>query len=249
MDFKGRAKRLSDGAIGTAARTLACDPAALRAVIAVESQGGFDAAGRPRMLFERHYFHRLTNGQFSASHPEISAPRWGGYGAASAQYDRLARAIACDWSAALRSASWGMFQIMGDNHALAGFGDVEAFVCAMMDSEDHHLAAFVAFACANGLQGSLQRQDWRAFARIYNGPAFAKHRYDARLAEAFARHARLKMGSHGATVRALQARLEISSDGIFGPETDAALRRFQRSTGLVVDGIAGPATRAALRLG
>jgi peptidoglycan hydrolase-like protein with peptidoglycan-binding domain len=35
-------------------------------------------------------------------------------------------------------------------------------------------------------------------------------------------------------------------DGIPGPRTTAAVRRFQRRAGLVVDGVAGPRTRAAL---
>jgi N-acetylmuramoyl-L-alanine amidase len=39
-------------------------------------------------------------------------------------------------------------------------------------------------------------------------------------------------------------------DGILGPETDGALREFQRNAGLAIDGIAGPATVTALaRLG
>ena len=38
-------------------------------------------------------------------------------------------------------------------------------------------------------------------------------------------------------------------DGYFGSETSAAVRRFQRQTGLVVDGIAGPNTLTALRGG
>lgn len=58
---------------------------------------------------------------------------------------------------------------------------------------------------------------------------------------------------HGDDVFALQERLtELGydagrPDGIFGPETERALRNFQRDYGLVVDGICGPATVRALR--
>ncbi len=38
----------------------------------------------------------------------------------------------------------------------------------------------------------------------------------------------------------------LRADGIFGPRTEAVVRRFQQDAGLSVDGIAGPATRTAL---
>ena len=48
------------------------------------------------------------------------------------------------------------------------------------------------------------------------------------------------------TVRALQQKLGISADGVYGPKTRAAVKRFQRAHGLMADGVAGPRTLAAL---
>ena len=54
----------------------------------------------------------------------------------------------------------------------------------------------------------------------------------------------LKQGTHGETVKKLQAALGIDADGAFGPGTAAAVRSFQDSNGLHADGIAGPKTLA-----
>lgn len=61
----------------------------------------------------------------------------------------------------------------------------------------------------------------------------------------------LRIGAIGPSVTALQRELTAagyatSVDGHFGPQTERAVRAFQRSKGLVTDGIAGPKTRAAL---
>jgi peptidoglycan hydrolase-like protein with peptidoglycan-binding domain len=54
-------------------------------------------------------------------------------------------------------------------------------------------------------------------------------------------------GSAGG-IAAVQQALGIPADGVIGPRTRAAIRRFQRRNGLTVDGVAGPRTRAALGL-
>ena len=56
----------------------------------------------------------------------------------------------------------------------------------------------------------------------------------------------LSEGAEGRQVELLQQALSIPVDGIFGPETEAAVRSFQEARGLTVDGIVGPQTSAAL---
>ena len=57
----------------------------------------------------------------------------------------------------------------------------------------------------------------------------------------------LKRGSEGPRVAKVQRWLGIASDGIFGPGTKRAVKRFQRGHGLTADGIVGPATWRALK--
>lgn len=52
----------------------------------------------------------------------------------------------------------------------------------------------------------------------------------------------IKKGSRGSDVKALQLKLNLMPDGIFGPLTEEAVREFQRANRLTVDGIVGPAT-------
>jgi len=49
-----------------------------------------------------------------------------------------------------------------------------------------------------------------------------------------------------ATIKAAQKALQVEADGIIGPRTRRAIRRFQRREDLVVDGILGPQTLRAL---
>ena len=258
LEFAGPATPLDDNSIARAANKLGCEIAAVRAVIDVESRGGFLPDKRPKILFERHYFSKLTGGRYDASHPAISNPAWGGYGQGGAhQYDRLGEALALNRDAALRSASWGAFQIMGDNFSIAGYADAASFVAAMASGEPAQLDAFVAFVKRKKLDDELARHDWAGFARAYNGAAYRDNRYDEKLAAAYALHhagspsvetphPTLRMGDTGQSVKDLQALLGIGADGDFGPNTKAAVVKFQRARGLFPDGIVGRGTWAAL---
>lgn len=190
-------KELSERGYFIAASDLGVDVATIKAVAEVESAGdGFTADGRVKILFERHKFHSLTHGQFD-SDPDISNRTAGGYGAAGAhQYARFSKAFALDADAAMKSASWGKFQIMGFNHKAAGFDTVGAFVDAMKVSEDEQLKAFVNVIKSFGLAGELRNHDWAGFARQYNGMGYKKNRYDTKMAAAYRKFSSAKVETH-----------------------------------------------------
>ena len=251
-EFVGRGRPLGAGAFGDALRRLGIGAPELWAVIRVETSGaGFLADRRPVILFERHWFSRLTDRRFDEVAPEISDRRPGGYGARGAhQYERLQRALALDRGAALESTSWGLGQVMGFNAVPAGFADVERMVAAMVEGEDAHLEGMAGFIAGQGLASFLARRDWAGFARRYNGPGFLHNRYDEKLRAAFARYAEGPLPS--LEVRAAQLRLFYLDhdprgiDGFLGPRTAAALRAFQERWGLPVTGALDAATGDAL---
>jgi hypothetical protein len=178
---------LDKEAYESAAKLLDAEVAAIQAVAQVETSGNaFDEEGRPRILFERHYFHRLTHGRHDHLHPDISNALRGGYGKFSAQYGKLEKAYALDPRAALQSASWGRFQIMGKNFQAAGFSSVQTFVLALTRSEANHLQAFANFVKANkAMHEAWKKKDWAVFAKGYNGSSYKENKYDTKLAEAY----------------------------------------------------------------
>lgn len=56
----------------------------------------------------------------------------------------------------------------------------------------------------------------------------------------------LRRGDSGVAVKQLQEKLNVEADGYFGPDTEAAVTRFQQARGLVADGIVGSYTWAEL---
>ena len=170
------------------------------AVNQVESRGeGFAANGRPVILFERHVmFERLqANGlseaeadALAAKHPALVNRKAGGYIGGTAEHQRLAQAQQLHATAALESASWGLFQIMGYHWQRLGYFDAQHFADTMALSEAAQLDAFVSFIETDtALHKALKGRKWAEFAKRYNGPAYAKNLYDVKLARAYAQFA------------------------------------------------------------
>lgn len=186
---------LTDNDYTSAAHTLGVPVAAVKAVASVESAGaGFISGNRPKILFERHVMYsqlsqklgKAKADQLAAKNPSIVNPEPGGYKGGVAEHDRLGLATALDRECALSSASWGAFQIMGYHWKTLGYPTLQAFINAMYASEAAQLDAFVRFIKADPvLLRALKALDWPAFARRYNGPGYARNKYDEKMSQAY----------------------------------------------------------------
>ena len=189
---------ITEKAFNDSATLLGVDPAVIKAVAEVESSGdGFLPTGHPKILFEPHVFwaelkKRGKDPTNVTGASDILYEHWttGKYGKTSAQPERLKRAITINKDAALSSASWGKFQIMGYNWQAAGFATLDAFIAAMHIDEDQHLHAFINFVKSKNLVDELQRKDWAGFAKVYNGSGYKENKYDEKLAAAYHKFSR-----------------------------------------------------------
>ena len=181
-------RSLSEADYIKAATLLGVDVASIKAVAHVESSGsGFLSNGLPKILFEGHWFSKFTKGKFDDKHPTLSYKKWTKkyYKSGIEEYSRYNAAKALDTDAAMKSTSWGKFQIMGFNCSKCGYSDVKTFVAEMHKSEGQQLTAFVNFLKSTNLDVHLKSKNWAAFAYGYNGPAYADNKYDIRLQQAY----------------------------------------------------------------
>lgn len=190
--------RLCETDYAEAARTLDVEVAVLKAVEEVETGGGggFIQIGYPTILFEGHIFWNQLKGRglnpedYVAGNEDILYPNWTKkfYKQGMAEYDRLNRAKNINETAALCSASWGMWQIMGFNYAVCGCNTVFDFCTEMQLNEGTQLNLFTAFLRTNGWDKYLRDKNWSEFARHYNGPSYRENEYDKKLAKAYEKY-------------------------------------------------------------
>ncbi|KJZ51977.1 N-acetylmuramidase domain-containing protein [Pseudomonas marginalis] len=195
-----------------AAERLDVPLASIYAVNEVESKGkGFLDNGKPVILFERHIMYRQLAtarhagddaaelkrhaDQLATANPALVNPKPGGYIGGTSEHQRLAMARLIDDTAALESASWGAFQIMGFHWKRLGYASVQAFVAAMTAGESQQLDAFTRFIETDPvLHKALKGRKWAEFARLYNGPDYLRNLYDTKLQRAYERHAACECG-------------------------------------------------------
>jgi hypothetical protein len=197
IEFRGPAKRIDDLDLPRIGHMIGLGEDEVHAILDVEAAGsGFDSKGRPKMLFEPHIFYRelakdpAKRAQAVSQGLAYEGWRPGSY--PSDSYPKLLKAMAIDETAALRSASWGLGQILGNNHQAAGYPTVQAMVKDFVNDEEKHLEAMIRFIKSKKLDDELRNHEWAAFARGYNGALYASHGYHIKLKNAYDRWRKIK---------------------------------------------------------
>lgn len=246
MNFVGRGQRLKPQDFGAAADIINVSEAHIRAVAQVEAAGyGFIPDGRPKILFEYHWFYHYLKSNPSklkrAIAQNLATPK-----SRMRPYPKTDKLVwkdfeaACeiDQDAAILSTSWGLGQIMGFNHEFAGFKNKEDMVNAFCDSEREQLFGMIRFIKSKRIDDELRKCDWRGFAYTYNGANYAKWGYHTKLASAYKNweyrlkskqkmeddDGVLRVGDKGDAVKAMQEKLNslgyhVKRDTVFGTKT------------------------------
>ncbi|QRR30730.1 N-acetylmuramidase family protein [Pseudomonas simiae] len=166
----------------------------IKAFATVESGGrsGFGPAKLPVIAFEGHLFRKYTKHIYDQAHPLLSypykkkaGPQWQTNNKDQAKaWETMATAFALDQEAALMSASWGMFQIMGFNYASCGYKTVFEFSAALKVNAGNQLKAFLGFCSKSpALMKAMKSKDFTSMARNYNGEDYGN--YDVLMQKAY----------------------------------------------------------------
>lgn len=166
----------------------------IKALATVESGGrsGFGPALMPVIAFEGHIFRKYTQRKYDQSYPLLSypylekaGPQWRTNNKDQVTaWATLAAAYKLDPAAALMSASYGMFQIMGFNFAACGYNSVFEFVAAVKINAGQQLKAFVGFCSKTpALVTAMKNKDYAGMATYYNGKDYGD--YDNRIKKAY----------------------------------------------------------------
>ena len=191
-------KLLKESDLMAGAKRLGVSVNVIKAIAEVETQGaGFLANGKPKILFERHrmYFYlnkkygKTKANQLMAQYPSIVNSKTGGYQGGTAEHTRLSLAKQIDAECALQSASWGRFQLMGENWKELGYASVQEFVTQHEQSEGLQFEAFLRYCETKSgeiddknwtLLDALRQENWHVVFSLYNGKNYKKLGYDSK---------------------------------------------------------------------
>lgn len=165
-------------------------------------KGEHDSEDRVKILFEGHRFWKALSKikgidiegflakEENREYKNVLYKFWDKkqYKGGEAEWKRMSKAIeVCNklnvsTDLALDSASYGSFQIMGENHDLCGYASSHEMLADYNKrGEIAQLESFVKFVKSKNLVRYLISKNFPKFAEGYNGSAYRENQYDVKL--------------------------------------------------------------------
>jgi peptidoglycan hydrolase-like protein with peptidoglycan-binding domain len=158
----------------------------IKAIMAIESNGkAFDDEGHPFVRFECHLFNRWSSHKVPCT---IRSGRSYSTVAAETNKAALLKAMELDKDAAIRSSSFGVMQVLGDNYKALGYDSPTEFYEAMFISQAEQEKAFINQVMNYpSLRNEFKKKypNFSKVARLYNGPGYRQHAYHTKLAQKY----------------------------------------------------------------
>jgi RHS repeat-associated protein len=175
--------KITNEVLQNTSRELNVEVAMMKAISKQESRANpFDKQGRPIILFERHkmWQHLKEDGfdlqkrlELQSQYPSIVNQESGGYSDMSS-WKKMAIAAGIDENAAIKSASWGKFQVLGETYSWR-YKSPQQLKRAMSYSEMEQFMYFKSFLIhKKGMLDAMRNKNWEEIARLYNGNKWKK---------------------------------------------------------------------------
>lgn len=151
----------------------------IKMLIIVESSGrGFNDNGDIVLRFEEKKFHDRVGILITNDHKNQAS-----------EYAAYNKAKQIDRDAANLSTSWGLGQIMGNEHNRAGYETVDRMIGEFKISEFYQVKGMLKFCQSKPVLWRaltarvITKEDFKTIALYYNGPKYYKHNppYNERL--------------------------------------------------------------------
>jgi len=273
MEQVGNGSKLWPGDLASIAVGYGLKAVHVQTVIDVETSGkGFDALGWVEFLFEPHLYYRNVSGDelLVAEAGGFAYPKWRGPGSypktLQLRHDQFTKAYDLNATAALKSASWGLGQILGSECEEAGYKTPQEMITAFAKSEANQVRGMLNLIKGRGLDKDLlgfpNMANCRHFALRYNGAAYEHNNYHVKLQQTYLKLLQSQRGqdtlspmlsqppvSQPSVVPAAMPdvlKLGDKDQDIYGPVHNLQQALYDLGYVVDVDGDFGPQTREAV---
>ena len=204
----------------------------------------------PPMRIEGHYFYARLSGtkRDMAVRLGLASPKAGAVKNPNdykGRYDKLKLMADIAHDEAYQSISIGIGQVMGSHYKMYGYKsayEMWKIACGGLVPQVEQMLLFISRQAK--MYKAAVNYDYATFARLYNGPAYKKNRYDTDLKKFVEKWPKtdrgvpVKTAPEDTTPSEVQRILDLGYDTV---------REFQAARGIKVDGIIGQITRDELQ--